>query len=264
MFYKLNPILIASAMAPALFLMRFIYKRDKLDRESPRMLISLVLLGALSTVFAVFAEIVGEIVLGFFAAENSVLYLAIEFFGVVAFAEEGVKYFVLKKRTWQSNEFNCQFDGVVYSVFVSLGFALLENVEYVLQKGFGTALLRAVTAVPGHACFGVFMGLFYGMAKRYEGIGQTQTSARYRKYALLVPALIHGFYDFCLSMETAFFSAIFIPFILLMFVLAFMLVKKLSNNDSYITQRSEDLEVYIPMSQWMNDPYGDPPNDPRF
>ena len=253
MFYRMNPILIASAVIPAVLLMRYVYKQDKLDRESGRMLLSLVLLGALSTAFAVVVELLGELILKQFLSPESTLYIAIEYFGIVAFAEEGGKYIVLKKRTWRSGEFNCQFDGVVYAVFVSLGFALWENIKYVSVYGISTALVRAVTAIPGHACFGVFMGVLYGMAKRYDGIGQPDVSARYRKAAVFVPALIHGFYDFCLSMQSAFFSVIFLPFILLMFLLSFALVRRLSQNDRYINQRAEDIQVYIPMSQLQND-----------
>ena len=253
MFYRMNPILIAAAVIPAIVLMRFVRKRDRLDSESPRMLLSLVLLGALSTGFAIIVELLGEWLLKAFLTQDTTLYTFFEYFVVVAFAEEGGKYIVLKKRTWRSNEFNCQFDGVVYAVFVSLGFALWENIKYVTMYGISTALVRAVTAVPGHACFGVFMGILYGMAKRYDGIGQPTTSSFYRKLTVLIPALIHGFYDFCLSMESAFFSAIFVPFILLMFLLSFSLVNRLSKNDRYITQRADDIQVYIPMSQWQND-----------
>ena len=66
------------------------------------------------------------------------------YFVVVAISEEGFKYVLLKKRTWKSREFNCEFDGVVYAVFVSLGFALWENIFYVLSYGFATAVARLV------------------------------------------------------------------------------------------------------------------------
>ena len=91
------------------------------------------------------------------------LYQIILYFVIVAIAEESSKYFFLKKRTWNNPEFNCQYDGVVYAVFVSLGFALWENINYVLSYGFSTAIVRAITAIPGHACFGVFMGVFLSL-----------------------------------------------------------------------------------------------------
>lgn len=51
--------------------------------------------------------------------------------------------------------------------------------------GLGTAAVRAVTAVPGHACFGVFMGAFYGLAKRYDNFGDEYRSRRCRRLAVL-------------------------------------------------------------------------------
>ena len=120
----------------------------------------------ISTALAGTAEQLGDWVLSYVVPEGSLAYNALFYFLIVGPAEEGFKYLLLKNRTWKSPHFNCQFDGVVYAVFVSLGFALWENIGYVLRYGFATAVARAVTAIPGHACFGVFMGVLYGVAKR--------------------------------------------------------------------------------------------------
>lgn len=175
--FYVNPILIAAAVIPAIVLLRFVYKEDRLDKESPGLLLSLVIFGILSTFAAIVTEQIGETVLTLLLPQNSTAYNALLYFVVVALSEEGFKYLLLKKRTWYSGEFNCQFDGIVYAVFVSLGFALWENISYVLMYGLGTAAIRAVTAVPGHACFGVFMGAFYGLAKRYDNFGDEYRSA---------------------------------------------------------------------------------------
>ena len=165
-FFYTNPILIAAAVIPAVFLLVHVYRADKLEKEPAPLLISLVLYGIAATFIALLLERFGGWLLGRYFPENSTPYNVLMYFGVVAFSEEGAKYFLLKRRTWNSAAFNCQFDGVVYAVFVSLGFALWENISYVLMYGLSTALVRAVTAVPGHACFGVFMGVWYGLAKR--------------------------------------------------------------------------------------------------
>ncbi len=158
--FYVNPILIAAAVIPAIVLLRFVYKEDRLDKESPGLLLSLVIFGILSTFAAIVTEQIGEAILGILLPQSSTAYNVLLYFVVVALSEEGFKYLLLKKRTWYSSEFNCQFDGIVYAVFVALGFALRENISYVLMYGLGTAAIRAVTAVPGHACFGVFMGAF--------------------------------------------------------------------------------------------------------
>ena len=154
---------------------------------------------------------------------------------VVAVSEEGFKYLLLKWRTWRSPFFNCQFDGVVYAVFVSLGFALWENIGYVLRYGLGTALLRAVTAVPGHACFGVFMGVWYGLAKKYASLGLTGRARLCRLLCLLLPALLHGAYDFIASYDTTQYAWGFAAFVAALFLVSFLLVKRASRRDEYLS-----------------------------
>ena len=92
-------------------------------------------------------------------------------------------------------------------------------------------MIRAVTAIPGHACFGVFMGAFYGAAKKYEGMCDLTTSKKYRRLALIVPALLHGLYDFTASMESRTGGWIFLMYLIALFLTAFLLVRKLSRND---------------------------------
>ena len=53
-------LLIAMAVIPAVFLMVYIYRHDRLDSESPQLLGSLVLLGIVSTLAASLLERVGE------------------------------------------------------------------------------------------------------------------------------------------------------------------------------------------------------------
>ena len=229
-----NPILIAAAVLPAVFLLIKVEREDHLEKESRGLLFSLVAFGIISTAIASLGERIGMVILANIFQQESVLYNFLLFFGVVAFSEEGAKYVLLKRRTWNNPEFNCQFDGVVYSVFVSLGFALWENIGYVAMYGLGTAVVRALTAVPGHACFGVFMGTWYGMAKRREGAGDFDGAKRMRVRSLLVPAVLHGFYDFVATYNSDVMNIVFLVFVILMFITAWRLVKHVSANDAYI------------------------------
>lgn len=228
-----NPILIAAAVIPAVFLMVKVYKADRLDREPKSLLVSLLFFGILSTAIAVALEELGSFLLGILFRKEGILYNLIMYYGVVAFSEEGSKYFLLKKKTWNNPNFNCQFDAVVYSTFVSLGFALWENIGYVAKFGLSTALARALTAVPGHACFGVFMGVMYGLAKKFSIIGNTANAEKFKKLSLTVPVFMHGTYDFLTTVGKGL-SLIFVAFVIAMFVIAYRLVKNVSENDSYI------------------------------
>ena len=200
--HYMNPILIAAAVVPAVFLLIRVYRADRLEPEPSGLLLSLILRGVFATVIAMVLEELGSALLGSVYAENSLPYNVIMYFVIVAFSEEGAKYFLLRRRTGHSAAINCQCDGGVYAVFGALGFALRENISYVLMYGLSTALVRAVTAVPGHACFGVFMGVWYGLAKRLHGQGRDGASKLCRVLALLLPALLHGCYDFIASSES--------------------------------------------------------------
>ena len=227
-------ILIIAAVVPAVWLLVKVYNEDRLEPESTTLLVRLVLSGIFSTVLAMVGERIGSYIMAMFFSEQSLIYNLVFYFIVVGVSEEGAKYLLLRYRTWQSPEFNCTFDGVVYAVFVSLGFALWENIGYVLSYGLGTALVRAITAIPGHACFGVFMGVWYGAAKRSELYGNIALSAVQRKMALIIPILLHGCYDFIATVDNSAYSMVFIVFVAAMFLAAYRAVKKAAGNDEYI------------------------------
>ncbi len=227
-------ILVAAAVIPAVFLMIKVYRSDRLEKESPRLLMNLVKAGVLSSLLALVEERVLSVLLGMCVAPGDPMYNVILYFGIVAFSEETSKYIFMKRNTWRNYEFNCQYDGVVYAVFVSLGFALWENISYVLQYGFATAVVRAGTAIPGHACFGVFMGIFYGIAKKYDNRGDKGTSGLFRVLAVLFPAGLHGAYDYIATMEEYTGDTYFIGFIVVLFAASYILVNRMSKNDRYI------------------------------
>ncbi len=230
-------LLIAAAVIPAVFLLVKVYRADRIEREPPALIRRLVIGGIISTFFAIVGEKVFGFLLGALVPQSSAAYNVILYFGVVAISEELSKYVLLKKRTWDSPEFNCLFDGVVYATAVSLGFALWENISYVTMYGFSTALIRAVTAVPGHACFGVFMGVFYSLAKSCDYAGEVEKSKLLRVLAVSVPVLLHGAYDYIASMETGDFSWVFIIFVLAMFSVSFLLVGRMARKDRYLYRR---------------------------
>ena len=225
--------MVIAAVIPALILMWKVYKSDRLEKESPRLLWKLVLMGVLSTVIALVLEWILQALLGLIVPESHPLYNVLLYFVVVGMVEECSKYFVLKRSTWKLHEFNCQYDGVVYAVFVSLGFALFENIGYVLRFGFSAAIIRALTAIPGHACFGVFMGVFYGLARGYAYLGERGRSKLMRMLAVIIPTFIHGTYDYIATIGTGSGEIFFIIFVMILFILSFILINRMSKNDHY-------------------------------
>ena len=224
-------IYLGAALLPALFLMRYFYRKDTIEKEPKGMLVGLVFLGVAAAVVAVILESLGINILSRFLAEGSPAYTIVMAFLVVAVVEEGAKFVFLLWRTWRDPNFNYRFDGIVYAVFVSLGFAAFENISYVVGYGLTTAVARALLAIPAHMGFAVFMGYFYARAKRCQDEGNAAGRRRNLWAAFFVAVLLHGFYDACALLGTLLSALLFLAFVVAMYIIVIRLVKKESKND---------------------------------
>ncbi|WP_178985646.1 PrsW family intramembrane metalloprotease [Winogradskyella helgolandensis] len=184
--------LLVLAIAPTCAVLLYIYVQDKHEKEPRGLLIKSFLFGAIISVFIVF-------VLYFFTGrlipitdQFSVGQQFIQAFIVVALSEEFSKYVIVKYYAQPKKAFNEPYDGIIYAVMVSMGFACTENIMYVIDGGYQTAILRAFTAVPAHATFGILMGYFMGKAKF------SNNRVLLNIAGLLLAVLFHGAYDFFL------------------------------------------------------------------
>ncbi len=201
----------ALAIIPGVILFFIIWRFDKTEKEPPMLLLKLFVLGALTVVSAIVFASLGDRILGsVFKDTGSFLCVFIDSFVITALVQETGKFLILKKATWKNKEFNYTFDAVVYSAAVSLGFALCENLVYLFRNGPGTDLRRVLLSVPGHLFYAVFMGYFYGRARYAEGEKDEANVRKYLAEALMVPALMNGFYMFCLRTEKSIFFVVFI------------------------------------------------------
>ncbi len=222
-------ILLFAAMFPVLMVLAWIYRQDKVEKEPGHMLLKLFLLGVVCAIPAMFLEMLMNIPLSTIARPT--LWAFADTFAGVALVEEVCKFVFLLIGSWRSRDFNYRFDGIVYAVFVSLGFAALENILYVFQMGLGVAVSRALLSIPGHAVFAVFMGTFYASARsranRKEG-----GCALMLVLGLVTAVLFHGFYDFCLTADIAALYYIFFAYDILADVFAVMMVRRKSETDA--------------------------------
>ena len=225
-------ILLAAAVLPAAFLLYRVYKMDTIEKEPWSILRKLLLWGALSGIPAALVESLLTGVVQNLLEEGTLLYNFVFGFIVAALVEERFKFFFLYKFTFKNPAFNYRFDGVVYAVFVSMGFAILENVLYVFQGGLGVALSRALLALPLHAACGVYMGIAYGQQK-VNSLYKSASFGSVARACLPVPILIHGFYDSCaFSAENyPIFLLVFVVFVILMFLMVYRSLKRESARD---------------------------------
>ena len=204
--------LLVIALAPVVIILLYVYVKDKYDKEPMPLLLKSLLLGALISIPVVFVE-------GFLSklwyGDFTITQAGYSAFVVAGLTEEFFKFIVLYWLIWKNKEFDEKYDGIVYAVFISLGFAAVENVLYVTEYGASTGYLRAFTAVPAHAFFGVVMGFYFALARFIPG----KKSVNLFK-ALLIPILLHGVYDFILMSQHETLMLLFVPYMIWMFFFA--------------------------------------------
>ena len=235
-------LLVVLAIVPVIFLCSYIYKKD-LHREPKKLLISIFIWGALTCIPAVILEtFFGDI---FITEDTSLPFLEIfinVFFGIALIEELG-KWVVTKIKGYKSREFDEIYDIIVYSVFASLGFACLENIGYVLENGIGTAIMRAVISIPGHACFGILMGYYMSKAKVNEMNGSFIKKKKNMFLSLFIPTLFHAIYDSLLSTDSGTFFLLFFVFDIFMVIYCFGIVKKMSKIQNNVSTNIENGKI---------------------
>ncbi len=255
-------LLIAAALIPAVILGIYVFRKDRVDKE-PLGLLLLLLLSGVVICFPVvevgnFLQGVIDSVFSLFFVEYenggfilgpvmSRVYNACTYFIAVAFVEEGFKWLAMFLLTRKSKHFNSLFDGLIYAVFVSLGFAAFENILYALTGGWGTVILRAATAVPGHVFDAVIMGYYYSFWHVYELARKQErdlhsnrvitvknefSGTRYLVLSIVMPVLSHGLYDYACTMDTAAATVLFYGFLIFLYIYCFRKIKNLSVMDT--------------------------------
>ena len=225
-------IYVLAAILPAIFLMRYVYKHDRIEREPVWLLGNLVLLGVLAALVSIVLELLCQSVLDTLVSKDNPNYIILLAFLVVSAVEEGTKLFFLYKRTWRDRNFNYRYDAIVYAVFVSLGFAAFENAKYIFSYGLSVAVPRAILAVPGHMGFAVFMGIFYGRAKLRFDCGKVFGCKVNLVLGYLAAVFLHGVYDTCCMSGTAQSTLVFVIFVLVMYLSVLLLIKHESKTDA--------------------------------
>ena len=244
--------LFALALIPVIALLIFIFVLDKKEKEPLGLLAILFFAGVGTAIPAIIIEVPADLIMDTIIPYDSVFKGAFLSLVIVAPAEEICKFLALSLITWKNKNFDYSYDAIVYAVFVSLGFAGIENIVYVFSSGWGIALLRMFTAVPGHACYAVIMGFFYSKAKYASLNGKKMSCMLYLAVAVIIPTTIHGIYDALLlggvsgTDEVVVAGLSFILWLVLVFLLfitSFILVLYSSIKDFCIIPLSEDRQA---------------------
>ncbi|WP_313891006.1 glutamic-type intramembrane protease PrsW [Psychrobacillus sp.] len=207
-------ILLSVAIAPALALLSYFYLRKDIAKEPSRLLLHTFIYGAIITFPILFIQHVIQ-------EEQVFTSLFLHHAIATSALEEFFKWLILIVAIYKHVEFDDPYDGILYGASVSLGFATVENILYLLNFGMDEAFLRALLPVSSHALFGVVMGYYLGRAKF-----SASNQAKYEVfYAFIAPFILHITYNSILIIKGVDLLLI-APFMLFLWLFGLSKVKK--------------------------------------
>ncbi len=206
------------ALAPIAIILFYVYIRDKYEKEPHRLLTIGVVVGFLLTYPIIQIEQIIVDVMPVGSKRFEAFYVS---FIVASLVEEGLKFISMLILIWGNRNFNEKFDGIVYGVFIALGFASCENIMYVTSDVLGgveTAILRGIISIPAHAFYGIFMGYYLSKSK-FDGKINIL-------FAFFVPFVLHGTLDFILSINFKYNITVLIIYLLMLGYVSLLIMKK--------------------------------------
>lgn len=223
------------AIIPSILLCLYVYYMDVVEKEPIRLLLTLFFVGILITLPTMYVE---KMIISTFKLDTTSLqdsfFLA---FFVVALVEESYKFFTLLASTWKNKEFDYKYDAIVYSVFISLGFATLENIYYVYNSSLKVAIYRALISVPAHAFYAIAAGFFLGYAKEKANKHETKKMIIFLLLSFFVPILLHGLFDFLLLTGNSILFDVCFSFVGVLYVVSYYAIKKINKEDKIIFKK---------------------------
>lgn len=213
------------SLAPVLIIAFYVYSRDRFEKEPFSILIKALFAGVLIVLPAVLIE---KFLTFLYPVTEGLEYAGYTAFVVAGFTEEAMKFLAFYVFFWKERNFNEKFDGIVYAVYIALGFAGIENIMYVFSGGVGVGIVRALTAVPAHALFGIVMGYYFSLARF-----SINRRTLYLILAFVMPYLFHGIYDFLLMSNSPVLLTIFVPVFIYFWISGFKKMSKMSDDSGF-------------------------------
>lgn len=223
-----NIIVILCVIIPVFLLMLYVYARDQQEKEPIILILIAFFLGIISIflgrqtwkfILSKIPELAEEV-------QNPNLYVKFLIsYGAIGLIEETTKYIILNIISRNRN-YDYAYDGIVYAVSISLGFALVEGIYYGIENNITVTLVRSILTIPMHMSYGVFMGYYISKSRI-----QDKRKFYYCYMALLYPIFIHGTSDYMLSIFNEFSLIIYIIYSIIIYILGLKKINELSRFD---------------------------------
>ncbi|CAG9623509.1 glutamic-type intramembrane protease PrsW [Sutcliffiella rhizosphaerae] len=205
---------VSAGIAPGLALLSYFYLKDKFEKEPISFVFKIFMFGALLVFPLMFIQYVIQL-------EFNVSSHFVNAFLVSGLLEEFFKWFVLIYLVYHNIHFDEHYDGIVYGVAVSLGFATAENILFLIANGVELAFGRAILPVSSHALFGVIMGYYLGKGKFSFHSKQRK---KWIMLSIFIPFFLHGMYN-VIILSQKYWGLYMVPFMIFLWWLGLRKVK---------------------------------------
>ena len=228
---------------PIILILLFVYHKDK-KKEPIFLLLVLFCLGIVSCFLVLKVVDLLKLVFPFMnmtIKEMDLINLILYAFFGVALVEELCKWIMVFTVGYHNKEFEETYDILIYAVFVALGFAFFENIGYVFSYmgNVKTAFLRAISAVPGHACYAISMGYYLSIAKQCSLKKRKDLERNNIILSIIIPTVFHGIYDFCAMSGYKGFVYVFIVFVIYLYIVTIKKLKEISATNQEIRKEKQ-------------------------
>ncbi|MCQ2499659.1 MAG: PrsW family glutamic-type intramembrane protease [Lachnospiraceae bacterium] len=203
----------------------FAQKKNTIDGQL-KFYMKLFVFGVLISIPIILIESIIEFAMEQFVQTGNIFYAFLDAFIVAGFTEELFKWLVFNKYVLKKKDVNSRYDAIVYAAYISMGFSMIENVIYAFYGDISVCIIRSITSTPGHLFFSIFIGHYWFLSKKNALNGNKFKAAKYTIFSLLIPIILHGFYDFCLMSDSDGLKIIWILFVIGIIIKVFFIIKK--------------------------------------
>jgi len=188
------PHLVPLFIAPLLFILLAFLAHSGMENRTWKLFTSSFFFGIIASlpmIIAVF--VVKEYWLGPALSLRRILFFS---FALIGFLSETFKFIFLRFKFIPSEEVTKPFDGILYSIVISLGYATAANIFFFYYWDFTENQDIVLYTLPfANLLMGIILGFFTGMSK-------FRTSNSIDALTGLAAAIFfQGFYNFCLYSE---------------------------------------------------------------
>ena len=157
-------------------------------------------------------------------------YYAFDAFFRAAYLEEVLKFSIIFLFVYRQTHFDELSDGIMYGIAVGLGYAVVENYDYLFnfylgQKPMIEFIQDRWWALIAHVSLGILMGMFLAKSRIKRFNEKLMLSL-----SLMIPILVHGLHNYTFKSKFLYYSYIGFYMLVFYFILiigSFIFLRKL-------------------------------------